>query len=144
GRPLVDDAGDDRTRRTVEPEPIGDIRRQALQPRTEPGTPDGLDAGLRAVDDDAYHRRANGEADADAAAGARIDRGVDPDDAALHVDQGAARIAGIDRRIGLDEGLRIADADLRARQRRDDALRHRLADAEGVAHREHDVADLEL
>ena len=35
------------------------------------------------------------------------------------------------------------DAGLRARQRRDDAMGHGLADAEGIADGEHDVADLE-
>ena len=57
---------------------------------------------------------------------------------------GAARIAGIDGGVGLDEELVVGDADLRPRQRRDDAARHRLADAEGVADREHQVTDLEL
>ena len=54
-----------------------------------------------------------------------------------------ARIARIDRRVGLDEELVVGDADLRARERRDDAARHRLADAEGIADGEHQVADLE-
>jgi hypothetical protein len=58
-----------------------------------------------------------------------------------HVDQRAAGIAGIDRRIGLDEELIVGDADLRARQRRDDAMRHGLADAERIADGEHHVAD---
>ena len=47
----------------------------------------------------------NGEADADAAARTREDRRVDADEPAVHVDQRAARIAGVDGRIGLDEGL---------------------------------------
>src|SRR5690348_9031649 len=34
-------------------------------------------------------------------------RAVDADDLALEIDQGAARIAGIDRRVGLDEAARI-------------------------------------
>jgi hypothetical protein len=37
----------------------------------------------------------------------------------------------------------VGDADLGARQRGDDALRHRLADAEGIADRQHEIADLQ-
>ncbi len=62
----------------------------------------------------------------------------------LHVDERAAGIAGIDRRIGLDEELVVGDADLRARERRDDAVGHGLADAEGIADRQHDVTDQQL
>jgi hypothetical protein len=52
-------------------------------------------------------------------------------------------LPGIDRRVGLHEELVVGDPDLGARQRRDDAAGHRLADAEGVAHRQHEIADLE-
>ena len=45
--------------------------------------------------------------------------------------------------VGLDEELIVGDADLRARQRRDDAVRHRLPDAERIADRQHHVADLQ-
>ncbi len=38
---------------------------------------------------------------------------------------------------------RKSPAPIGARQRRDDAARHRLADAEGIADRQHEVADLE-
>ncbi len=61
----------------------------------------------------------------------------------VKIDQRTARIAGIDRGVGLDEELIVGDADLRARHRRDDAMRHGLADAERIADRKHDVADLE-
>ena len=53
-------------------------------------------------------------------------------------------LPGIDRGVGLDEELVVGDADLRARQRRDDAVRHRLPDAERIADGEHQVADLQL
>ena len=61
----------------------------------------------------------------------------------LHVDQRAAGVARIDGGVGLDEELVVGDADLRAREGRDDALRHRLADAERVADGEDEIADLE-
>ena len=67
-----------------------------------------------------------------------------PDHPAVHVDQRTAGIAGIDGGIGLDEELIIADADLGARHRRDDAVRHRLSDAERIADRQHHVADLQI
>jgi hypothetical protein len=90
-----------------------------------------------------HHIGRNGKADADRAARFGVDRRVDTDERALHVDQRAARIARIDRRVGLDEEAVVGDADMRARQRRDDPLRHRLADAERIADRQHEIADFE-
>ena len=60
------------------------------------------------------------------------------------IDQRAAGIAGIDGGVGLDEELIVGDADLGARERRDDAMGYGLADPERVADREHEVADLQL
>ena len=77
-------------------------------------------------------------------AGSGKDRGVNTDKLAGQIDQRAAGIAGIDRGVGLDEELIVGNADLSASERRDDAVRHRLADAERVADGEHDVADLQL
>ena len=125
----------------LQPERLGDLRRHRLQARAEPRPLHRLAAALGRRHDDAHHVGGNGKADALRAAGAREDRGVDPDQLARHVDQRAAGIAGIDRGIGLDEELIVGDADLGARQRRDDAVGHRLADAERIADREHDVAD---
>ena len=90
-----------------------------------------------------HHVGRDGEADALRAAGAREDRGVDADQPAAKIDQRAAGIAGIDGGIGLDEELIVGDADLGARQRRDDAVGHGLPDAERIADREHHVADLQ-
>ncbi len=61
-----------------------------------------------------------------------------------NIDQRAAGIARIDRGIGLDEELVVGDADLGAGERRDDAVGDGLPDAEGIADRQHDVADLQL
>ncbi|KFJ51145.1 hypothetical protein DK45_2 [Bordetella bronchiseptica] len=58
----------------------------------------------------------------------------------MGVDQRAARIAGIDRRVGLDEILIGIDTQAIAPQRRHDALRSGLAHAEGVADGQHHVA----
>ena len=95
-------------------------------------------------DDDALdHVDRNGEADPHAAARARIDHRIDADELAVEIDQRAAGIAGIDRGVGLDEEAVVADADLGARERRNDALRHRLADAERIADGDDEIADLE-
>ena len=97
----------------------------------------------RRLNDEPHHVGRNRKSDAVRAAAPREDRSVDADEPAVHVDQRAARIAGIDGGVGLDEELIVGDADLRAGQRRDDAARHRLADAERIADGEHEIADFE-
>ncbi len=62
---------------------------------------------------------------------------------AFESDQRAAGIARIDGGVRLDEEAIVGNADLRARQRRHDALRHRLADAEGIADRQYEIADFQ-
>ena len=61
----------------------------------------------------------------------------------FHVDQRAARVARIDRRVGLDEEVQVADADPGARLGGDDAAGHGLADAERIADGQHQVAHLD-
>ena len=63
---------------------------------------------------------------------------------AFVIDQRAAGVAGVDGGVGLDEVFDLLDAQPAAAGGADDALRHRLADAEGIADGEHDVADLNL
>ena len=67
-------------------------------------------------------------------------RCIDAEHPAGHVHQGAAGIAGIDGRIGLDEHLGFRLGDLRAAKRRNDAAGYRLADAEGIADGQHQIA----
>src|SRR5689334_3265399 len=78
-------------------------------------------------------------------------RGVDPDDVAADVEQRTAAVAGVDRRIGLDQagegdlaaGLLIGDADL-AIEAGDDAPGDRLGErAERAPDRDGGLADLE-
>jgi hypothetical protein len=88
--------------------------------------------------------RRNRETYALRAAGARVDRRVDADQIAVHVHQRAPRIAGIDRRIGLNKILECVDAQMAAAERADDAGSDGLADAERIADRKHDVADARL
>ena len=82
----------------------------------------------------------------DAAAAAGRDLGVDPDHAAVAVEQRAARVAGVDRRVGLDH---VADREAvggleLALEGAHDAGRDRAVEAERVADRDHRVADLDL
>ena len=73
------------------------------------------------VEHRARERHRDREADAHRAARLREDRAVDADQVAGGVDQRAAGIARIDRRIGLDEVLEAVDAEVIAAERADDA-----------------------
>ena len=83
------------------------------------------------------------EADADRAAGGRKDRRIDADHLAVHIEQRAAGIALIDRRVGLEIIVVGAGIDI-AVARRDDAGRHRAAETERIADRDDPVADAHL
>ena len=95
------------------------------------------------MNDHLHHVGRNRESDPVRAAALREDGRVDADETPVHVDQGAARIARVDGRIGLNEKLIVRDADLGPRQRRHDAARDRLTHAEWVADGEHQVAHLQ-
>ena len=64
-------------------------------------------------------------------------------EAALGVARDALAAMGLSLSPEKNEELVVGDADLRARQRRDDAGRDRLAHAERIADGQHEVADLE-
>src|SRR5262249_58858766 len=68
------------------------------------------------------------------------DGGIDPDDVAVDVEGRAAGIAFIDRRIDLNEVV-VGTRPNVATTGRDDTGRHRAAEAERIADREHPVAD---
>ena len=143
GRAARRHVGDQRTGRPLELHAVGNVGGELLQLGAEPGPQHGVAAAFGGGHHHPHHVGGNGEADALRAARAREDRGVDADQPAGHIDQRAARITRVDRSIGLDEELIVGDADLRARQSRDDAVRHGLTDAERIADGEHDVAHLE-
>ena len=141
GRAVGIDVGDEGALDLLEAERLGHLARHRLELGAEPGLLDLL-AG-----DGAFHERLhqvgrNGEADAVRAARARDDRRIDADHPPAHIDQRAARVAGIDGGVGLNKVLGIVVADAGACQRRDDAAGDGLADAEGIADGEHQVADL--
>ncbi len=100
-------------------------------------------------------RRGDDEADAGVRAGARFDRRGHAEQSALGVDQYAARVAWVDRGIGLDdvgdgvgrsrrdESLVIGDRQA-AIQGADNARGHRAFEAERIADRHNDLANLGL
>jgi hypothetical protein len=143
GRAAAHDAGDQRAFIVGQAEGFGQFRRDFLGFDADPA------ARHRAVLDDLLHdaagaRDRNGEADAERAAGARVDGGVDADQIACTSTSAPPELPGVDRGVGLDEVLEGVDAEVRAAERRDDAHGHRLPDAERVADGEHDVADAKV
>ena len=80
------------------------------------------------------------------AAAGRGDHGVDADDLAMGVEQGAAGVAGIDGRVGLDGLVDVGSVGLlHLADGADDAARHgSVEDAEGIADGEHLLADLQV
>ncbi len=119
--------------------PIG--VRHLLQRRAEPAA---LDMPLVAQlgHDPAGDLGRDGEADADGGAGRRGDGGIDAHHLALHVEHRTAGVAGVDRRVDLQEIVERARADI-APARRDDAGGDRAAEAERVAGAHHPVAHLD-
>src|SRR6185437_2852912 len=119
-------------------------RRYVLRQKTQ------ITADHLPVFDDLIHhvvRHVDGNRESDsnvAAAAAAQDRGVDAYQVAVQIDERAARIARVNRRVCLNEILIILDpADQRigaAAFRADDAHRRRLADSEWIADREYQVA----
>src|SRR5689334_5090378 len=82
----------------------------------------------------ARHVGGHRETDADVAAAAGAEnRGIDADQFAAQVDERAARVAGVDRSVGLDEVLEAFGGQAAAAQRADYAGGDGLADAERVA-----------
>ena len=91
--------------------------------------------------DAAHQIDGNGKADAfGSPVGAVQHGGIDADQIAVGVDERAAGIAEIDGGIGLDEILEGGEAKLAAAGGADDALRHGLAQAVGIADGQHDIA----
>ena len=91
--------------------------------------------------DAAHQIDGNREADAfGSSVGAVQHRGVDADQIAVRIDERAAGIAEIDGGIGLDEILESRQPELPAAGGADDALGDGLAQAVGIADREHDIA----
>ena len=82
---------------------------------------------ISACDDALDQIAGDGEADAGTAARLAQNLRVDADDFAMQVDQRATAVAGVDRRVGLDDraDLELTEAVNRAIQRADDTRRQR-------------------
>src|SRR5690606_20153850 len=119
-------------------EAVGELAINGLDANPEPAALD-LAVTQQALHDRLGQARRNREADALISARATHDRIVDADQLAAGVDQRTTRVARVDGGIGLQEILVLMNAELAALGSRDDAHRHRLPDAEGIAHGEHDV-----
>ena len=74
----------------------------------------------------------------------RVNRRVDAHQPAFGVHKGAAGVARIDRRVGLNEILVLVDLERAPSQRADNPHRHRLPYIERVADRQHNVADFQF
>ena len=123
-------------------EGLGDGGRHFLSHHAEVG------AGHLAVLDDLVHHVArhtdrNGKTDALVAfRSIGQDGGVDADQLAAVIHQRSARVAGVDRRIGLNEVFVVLDAQIGAAGSADDAHGDSFADSKGIADGQHVVAHL--
>ena len=88
------------------------------------------------------NRGGSGEADALPAAVRRKDGGVDADQVAAGINQRAAGVAPVNRRIGLDKVLEGGDAQVAAAGGTDDAHGHGLAHTQRVADGQYHIAHL--
>ena len=87
----------------------------------------------------------HGEAEAGEGAALRVDEGgVDADELSVDIQERAAAVARVDRRVGLDEILVSFGVDARPAQRADDPGRDRLPDPKGIADCDHEITDLHL
>jgi hypothetical protein len=91
------------------------------------------------------HLGGNCETNADIASRGGDDLTVDADEFALRVDQGTTGVALIDSGVRLQEVLETAVAESGGTPPgADDTGGHRLADAQGIAHRQAQIADPHL
>ena len=133
------DGGDQRSLGLRQLQAFRDFRRYRLDLDAEPAAP-GLAMVADLLEHRAGERGRDGKADADAAAGRREDRRVDADDLAGHVEQRAAGVAAVDRRVGLEEFVVGSLIDV-AGAGGQDAGGDGPAEAERIADRHHPVAD---
>src|SRR6478735_2307634 len=131
--------GYQRAFRLLQAEAVGDVSRHRLDLDTDPAAADR--ALVLELGNHVLHRGSgNRERDADAAAGRRIDRGVDTHNLARGIERRATGLTLVHGRVDLDEVVIRAVTDVAAGSR-DDAGRHRAAEAERVTNGEHPVAD---
>ena len=91
-----------RAARSRQPECIGNVSANILKARAQPRS-FHFAVGLRGLHNARHHIGRNGKTDADRAAGFRKNGRVDTQKPPIKRDQRTARIARINRRIGLNE-----------------------------------------
>src|SRR5512132_2222085 len=138
-RAAFSDGGDQRAFRLLQAEAVGNLRGDRLDGDAKPAALHGA-LLLQLRHDLLRDVRRNGEADADAAAVRSEDRGIHTDHLAAAVEQRAAGVAAVERRVDLDEVVIGARTEIAA-ARRNDAGSHRAREAEGITDRDHPVAD---
>jgi len=136
------DVGDQRAHRLVEAEGFGQAAVDGLDGDTEIAALD-FAARLELFNDVHGRIDGHGERQAHVAARAAEDLRIDADHFALAVEQRPARVARVDRDIGLDEG-RVGVIRQVAVERTHDALRRRVIEPERRADGEDPLADLEF
>ena len=136
------DFGNERAMRAVHAEGFGQGLIQPLNQHAEPAA-HHFALVFQLIGDALRHVDGDGESEAIEGAAAAVNLRVDGDNFAFAVEERAAGIAGVDRRIGLDERHIIAARQV-AGDRADNALRRGVGEAEGRADGQHPVADLYL
>src|SRR6202040_175562 len=137
-RPLLVDAGHERPARRLHAQALGNLVVHLLDAHAEPANP-GLAVFAQLLDHRQRRLHRPGETDTDRPAGGRDDRRVDADDFALEVEQRPARVAAVDRGVGLNAvvvgpGIELAVAPGH------DAGGDAAAEAERIADRDHPFA----
>ncbi|MCY1242876.1 hypothetical protein D9M72_558680 [compost metagenome] len=107
GRATRHDSRHQRTAGAVEAKGFGHFRGHRFEACADEGTDEGAIAAVSGRDEDLYQIGGDSKADAVRAATLGEDRGVDADQLTVHVDEAAAGIARIDRRIRLDKEAEI-------------------------------------
>src|SRR5215467_11956273 len=139
GRTVRLRVSDQRTVGCLETEIVGDFGGDGLDLHADPAAAD-LAVVLELSNDRLHRRSRDGKGDAYRAARGGEDGGIDADHVAVDVEGRAAGIAFVDRRIDLNEVVVRTGPNV-ATTGRDDTRRHRAAEAERIADREHPVAD---
>ena len=143
-RAIGADVAHQRAMRLFLAERLGHGRRDVLRDDSEIGA-GHFSVFENLVHDGAGQVHGDGKADALIPFGAvSEDGGIDAHQFTAIVDQGAAGVAGVDGRVGLDEVFVGFDAQVGAPGGADNSHGHGFADAEGIADRQSVVADLDL
>ena len=138
------DVRDQDAARAALPQRVRQVLIHRLPGQTGPGPSEFGGARLCLRHELPHQRRGDGEPDPVRSARTRQDRGIHPNEPPADIHKRPARIARIDRRIGLDEiAARIARGRARAREPRHNPRRAGLPDPERIADGQHQLAHLD-